>query len=355
MQKPSAKIDWQRIRGTANRLTGPGTGPGAVLDSEWRLIEDTLTDFLETGDLNGVITLRRELDPLFARDTVTGLKIMQQLDMEAISAARRLDQAENLGYLLGTKGHNLHRQGYHQQSINAFCEAATLYQTINNPWEAMKNRFMTVLCFRALGDREQAMRILGDVLNEVDRDDPWYGQPLQVKAWLVQDKGNLPETEELLRAAVRLHKKGNDSDILVAGALADLAEVVGLQNRVSEANGLFFQSLTILEAHQGQNNRQVAQTKIKLAELLMRQRNYGDCLNLLDEADDLISAYGHYYDLMWRIELLRALVFLRQGHLRKAYLKFRATRRFRNELELSNFSLFRKLVSGLRSGVRLPR
>jgi hypothetical protein len=92
-----------------------------------------------------------------------------------------------------------------------------------------------------------------------------------------------------------------------------------------------------------------------MAELAMHQKEFAESLFLLDEADDLIRGYGKYYDLMWRIEMLRTLIFLRLGYLKIAFLKFRATRRYRNELNLSNYSLMTQLISRLRAHNGLPR
>lgn len=68
-----------------------------------------------------------------------------------------------------------------------------------------------------------------------DTDDPWRGNPLQIMAWLTQDEGDLPTSEKLLREVLSLHERGSDTDILIAGTLADLGEVVGLQRRFIEA------------------------------------------------------------------------------------------------------------------------
>ena len=88
---------------------------------------------------------------------------------------------------------------------------------------------MTSLCYRALNNRNKARTILVDVLRQVEPDDPWRGDPLQVMAWLTQDEGDLPGTEKLLREVLALHQQATDADILIAGTLADFGEVVGLQ------------------------------------------------------------------------------------------------------------------------------
>ena len=214
---------------------------------------------------------------------------------------------------------------------------------------------MTSLCYRALNNRVKSTEILENVLQQVSLDDPWRGNPLQVMAWLTQDAGDLPATENLLRQVLALHEQAIDSDILVAGTLADLGEVVGLQNRFTEASEIFQRSLAILEQYRGQYDRQEARTKLKYAELMMRQKQFDNALTLLNDSDDKASGYGHYYDLMWRIELARAMIFARKGHIKKAILKGQMVLRYRRILGLSNWLLVKQLWQRLRAGTGLPR
>jgi hypothetical protein len=114
-------------------------------------------------------------------------------------------------------------------------------------------------------------------------------------------------------------------------------------------------SLAILQQYQGQYDRQEAQSKLKFAEMLMRQKRYDEALQLLDDSDDKASGYGHYYDLMWRIELARALIFLREGRWRDAILKGQMVLRYRRILVLSIWLLGKQLWQRLRAGTGLPR
>lgn len=351
----SPSINWNELQVLAEELSEPGKGPGSASVVEWRIIERTLNNLLTDGDWQGVIRLRAIFNNLFARDTAGGLDILQKLDEESIKAARRINDKQELAHLLGAKGHNLHRQGYHQTAIEVFEESAALYRETGEPFESLKNYYMTSLCHRALDNRELAKQVLTNVLRQVDLDNPWRGNPLQVMAWLLQDDGQLVTAEQFMLEAIKLQEQALDPDILVAGSLTDLAEVVGLQGRIDEAMEIFHQSLTLLHKHEGQYDRQEARTTLKLAELVMRQQDYSEALSLLDRADDKIRGYGHYHDLMWRIELARAYIYLRQRRMRDAVRKFRAVRDFRRELSLSDFLLIRQLIGRLWAGTGLPR
>jgi len=348
-------IDWGALTSLSERATKSGESPGSIPNMEWDRIRSALADLQQTKDWAEIIRLRELFTGLFARDSAWGIPIMQTLDEAAIEAARKLGNAPVLGHLQGARGHNLHRQGFHEQAIIAFEESAANYQECGDSFGALKSTFMTSLCYRALNDRTKAHAILTDVLRQVEPNDPWRGNPLQVMAWLTQDKGDLPGTEKLLREVLALHEKATNGDILIAGTLADLGEVVGLQGRVSEASGIFQRSLAILDQYQGQYNRQEARTILKYSELLMRQRKFDDALLLLNDADDKASVYGHYYDLMWRIELARLLIFARKGQIRDALLKGQMVLRYRRILGLSGWLLLKQLLQRFFDGTGLPR
>ncbi|MDY7080725.1 MAG: tetratricopeptide repeat protein [Chloroflexota bacterium] len=350
-----SNINWVELQLLVDKLAEPGLGPGSVPEVEWEVIRQSLDRLLADENWKDIIRLRKMFTALFARDTVGGLPLLQSLDEAAIRAARHTDGVAELAHLLGAKGHNLHRQGYHREAIEAFEESAKLYEKIGESFQSLKSYYMTSLCHRALGDRARARRILAQVLQQVKEDDPWRGNPLQVTAWLAQDDGQLDEAERFLTEAVSLQEQSRDPDILVAGTLADLGEVVGLQGRVAEAKEVFERSLAILAKHEGQYDRQEARTRLKLAELLMRQKEYSQAFSLLDQADDKVRGYGHYYDLLWRIELARAFIYLKKGRLGSVVRKLRAVLRYRRELGLSNIMLVRQLWDRLRTGTGLPR
>lgn len=351
----TVQIDWEALEKLAEQSTQSGESPGAIPDTEWERLRQALAALQEAEDWRSIVQLRRLFTGLLARDSAWGIPSVKRLDDLALEAARQVNDAAELGHLLGARGHNLHRQGFHAESIIVFEDSAENYRRCGDEFGALKSIFMTSLCYRALGERGKARLILEDILQKVDPTDPWRGNPLQVLAWLTQDDGDLAGTEELLREVLALHERAEDADILIAASLADLGEVVGLQGRIPEAQEIFQRSLNILSRYVGQYDRQEARTKLKYAELLMRQKQLDEALALLDESDDKASGYGHYYDLMWRIELARAMIYARKGDVREAILKGQMVLRYRRILGLSNWVLVKQLWQRLRAGTGLPR
>jgi hypothetical protein len=351
----SYEINWNDLQIFSNQVSQSGESPGTSLDSDWERVRLALNELQGSNDLNGIIKLRELFTGLLARDSAWGIPIIQTLDTAAIDAARQLNNYAELGHLLGARGHNLHRQGYHKQAIIAFEESNTNYTRIGEKFKALKSYYMTSLCYRALNNKLKSRLIITNVLQQIDIDDPWRGNPLQVLAWLTQDEGDLQKAEKLLNEALTLHGKAPNSDILIAQTFADLGEVVSLSNRIAEGNQFFQQSLIILDRYKGQYDRQEARTKLKYAELLRSQKKFIDALRLLDEADDEISGYGHYYDLMWRIELSRCLVFAQQGRIPSSLLKAQMTLRYRRLLGLSNWELIKQLILRFLAKNGLPR
>lgn len=340
-------VDWEELETLAEELGEPGAGPGSFPEASWLPIRRALGAFLATEDWSAVIRLRELLTALYARDAVGGLRLLQRLDNAAIEAAKRLGDKRKLAHLFGAKGHNLHRQGYHQAAIDALEASAVLYQEIGEPFESLKNHYMTSLCHRALGDRERAKQIVIETLQQVDENDPWRGNPLAVMAWLAEDDGDLQQAEHLLREALFWHDQGMNTQILVAQTLADLGVVLSARGCLAEADTCLQESLAILEAHKGQYDRQEARTLLKYSQLQVRLGKLGRALELLDQADDRVRLYGHYFDLMWRIELARALVYVREGRFRRAYGKWRVSLRYRRTLglplKLLMWQVFRRL------------
>lgn len=332
-------IEWTALQEFSSRLSAPGVDPGSIPEVEWKIIAQALSELRSMQDWNGILQLRRTFNDLYASDSMTGLPVLQQLDQEAITAARSLGRMTDLAHLLGAKGHNLHRQGFHAQALEAFEESANSYRTAGSERQAMENYYMTSLCHRALGDSTRARQVLQDVLEKTSSDDPWRAHPLQVLAWLTQDHGDLPAAETLLRQALSLFRILPKSDMLIAGALADLGEIVGILGRLQEAKLLFEESLALFPVYKGKFNRQEARAALKYSELLMQHGQYSVVEQLLNQADDKISRYGHYYDLLWQIELARAFVFLRTGRFRFCLSKVRSVFRIRRQLGLSNLLL----------------
>jgi tetratricopeptide (TPR) repeat protein len=192
---------------------------------------------------------------------------------------------------------------------------------------------MMSLCQRALGNVADAKHILTTTIGQVDPDNTWLGNPLGVLGLIERDEGHLAEAETVFRRALALHRQASDSDMLMAGTLADLGEVLGLQGKNEEARERFEESLRLIRRYQGQFDRQEARTEMKFAELLIRERNYSGALALLDHADDLIS-YGTYKDQLWKIELLRAMIKFRQGNIGGALRRIRSAKAVYTELGL---------------------
>lgn len=335
-------IDWNALEGFSSRLSQPGLQLGTVPDDEWKLIEKALASFDKEKNWQSIIRLRGLFNDLFARDTLGGYKLLQELDQKAIEAARELDDKAELAHLLGARGHNLHRQGYHREAIKVFDESAKLYGKIGEDFPALKSYYMTSLCYRALGDRNRAKKVLNEVIEKADPNDGWFGQPTQVLAWLARDDGKLQEAEELLWKSLELHKHVRDPDMLVAGTLADLGEIISIQGRTDEAKRLFEESLSIIYRHKGQYDRQEARTLLKYSETLMYQKDYSSAIKFLNLADVKASRYGHYYDLLWQIELAKAFIYLRQRDFVSSFYKLRSVFRIRKYLGLpaSYFMIF---------------
>jgi len=349
-------VDWLQLQDVANNLTQSRAGPGNSFDFEWRQIEQAVRQLKEEENWEGLIRLREILNDLYAKDTVAGLDVIQALDKEAILSARKIGNTQKLAHFLGDLGHNLHRRGFHEQAIHAFDESSTFYLEIGNQKNALYNLHMTSLCYRAVGQYSKAYHICQNVLASCPKNDPWRGNPLQFMAILCRDKGERAEAERLLCEALDLHKQALGSDILVAGTLTNLGEVMGLQGKIVEAKQCFSEALAILDIYSGEYNRQEARTKTKLAELLIQTGNITEALSLLNEADDLIRAYGHYYDLLWKIEIFKAQAYYKNGQYRTSISKLRSGFVYRKVIGLSHrllvWAMLRQVWAALASRAR---
>ena len=317
-------IDWSELTRIAETLKSPHAGPDSVADEEWRTIEQVLDTLRQQGDWPGLVRRR--------------------LETSAIHAARELDDTKHLAMFLGDQGHNLHRQGFHQQAIESFDASSLYYAELGNHTFVLRNYHMTALCYRALHQWDRAYVIVREVLEQVAPDDPWCGNPLQVLAWLYRDKADWVKAEECLREALQCHARALNSDILKAGTLADLGEILGLQGRIEAARTAFTESLAILARHKSQYARQEARTKQKFAEMLSWQGDYAMAIQFLKEADELCCMYGHYYDELWKIEMAMADIFLRQGKFVQAGGKMMSVLNLRQELGLSQWGFIRQVL-----------
>jgi len=318
-----------------------------------RFLQESLGALIRTEDWPGILRLRSIYSDMMARDTISAHAVTQKLSQMAIGSARRLGYERELAHLLGAYGHNLHRQGYHQKALDAFREASQLYSELGDDWESLKNYYMTALCHRGLGQIPAAVRILQNVLGSLDKSDPWRGQPLQVLAWTHRDRGNFAIAEELFTESLRLQRTSGSSDILVAGTLADLGELRGMQGRIDDGILLLEESLQVLSSHQGQYVRQEARSEAKLASLLMKAGRHDEAMGLLNDADDIVRQSA-YYDEIWKIELLKSLSYLRRFRFLSARRKLISSWRIFQQLGSSWTDFARQIVRRLPAVVHTP-
>jgi len=343
-------VDWDELSLLARELGEPGRGPGSIDREQWRGIETALAILRDNQDWEGIVRLRGLFSSLIIGETASGEPLVRELNKAAIQAAKQLGRKQQEAQFRHDRAHNLHRFGYHQEAIEEFERASGLYEEAGQGFKSVESYYMTALCHRALGDRGKARKVLAEVMDNAG-DDAWRRNPMIVLAWLAQDDGEFEKAERLLRQAARLtEQEEGELSILLAQTLADLGEVVSLLKRHEEAVSLFERSLKILQKYEGQYDRQEARTKLKLAEALSSDGQAERALELLDEADDKVRQYGHYYDLLWRIEMARAVTHLRQRRLGLAVKKIRAALDLRHELGLPDAALATQVVGRLRSG-----
>lgn len=340
-----APLDWDELHSLVDRMSESGVGPGSFTETDWKSFAEAIEHLEAQEDEEGMIRLRKLMVPLYARDSVTGLPILEHIDHASIDAAKRLSRHADLGHFWGARGHNLHRQGFHQAALEAFENSITHYREVDMRFRALKSLHMQSLCYRALGDVAAAKRVLQEVLAQTDPDDPWRGNPLQVLAWIRRDEGDLEQAETLLQEAIRLHRAGTESDLLVAGTLADLGEINRLQKRYAQAEAHFNESLRIISQYSGQYNRLEARTKTKYAELLIRQREWDRAMQMLNDADRLASMYGRYYDSLWRIELNFAYLYFRRLSIGLGFRKLRSGLRYRRALGVSTSEIVMRVAA----------
>lgn len=348
------EFDWKELQDIAERLSQPGQGGSSAADEDIQIIDRALDQLHSAEDYECIVKLRSLFTPVIARDSIGIHKTLQRLTDEAIFAAEKIGDIKELAHLLGANGHNLHRQGLHQRALEDLTRSYQFYEQIGMSFEALKNYFMTALCHRAMGDLTAARQVLGVVISKVDPTNPWFGNPLNLLGWIERDSQHLDASEKIFRQALALHRQTEDPDILAAGTLADIGEVIGLQGRYEEAIACFEESLTLIRKYQGQYDRQEARTELKLAELLIRGRKYSQALQLLDHADDLIS-YSAYRDQLWKIELLRAMIKFRQGDIGGAIRRMRSAKTIYEELGLPPKDFMRQIVNRLKSGSGLSK
>jgi len=319
------EIDWKKLNELGERLSQPSIGGGNANMEDLHEIDQALKTLIVQGDHTGILELHSLFAPIVARDSIGVHEIFQRLTKQAIHSAEKVGDVKKLAHLLSVNGHNLHRQGLHQQAMIDFSRSRQFYELADEPFEVLKVDSMLAQCYRTLGYNDEAKLILDGIFSKVDQSNPWLGNPLQVLGWIQRDNLHLKSAEKIFRQALALHRQTPEPDILLSGTLADLGEVIGLQGRHDEAVECFEESLLYIRKYEGQYDRQESRTITKLAELFIRKREYSEALRLLDRADDLI-AYGAYKDQLWKIDLLRAMVNVRQGRIGSAIQRIRSAK-----------------------------
>lgn len=364
--QPSTLIDEQihALSTLSTEMASPDADPSSFLDERLQIIDDALTHMWNSDDNAGIVWMRTLFEPLIARDSAIAIPQLQRLDDSAILCAEQIGNPAILAPLLDQRGRNLHKQGFHQEAINFFDNATEQYRICENEYQALRSFYMTASCHRAIGDVKRAQTVLDYVFRQTDPNDPWLGNPLQVQGWIQRNAGLLDEAESSFRQAIELQRrldasntsqrKLDNSDILVAGTLADLGEIAGLQGRNKEAQDFLKQSLELFNKYGGQYNRHIARSSLKLAEVLMFDNQHSAAQRLLNEANDRICASnesakgaGHYYDVLWRLELLHGLIYIQLGELNKGLRKWRSAWRYRQKLGLTTAFLLRQIFTRL--------
>lgn len=272
----------------------------------------------------------------------------------AIEAAIRLGRPKLAGQYHYDLGHLRHRQGKHRLAIQRFDTAFNYFSQAGETFRAREAYFMTSLCYRALGSTNKALEIIEQVLRETG-DDPWRANPLEVRAWIEQARGDLTRAEATLRQVLDGYRElGSSYFPQLAQALADMGEILSLKGDIDGAMDCFRESRSRLESLSPTDYRLLIRTLIKQAEALLYAGRIADAEKTLHDADRQLPGAGHY-DLRWRVFFALSLVNFRQLRLQDAWYHFSLTRRYRQELGLSTMRLLIDTVLRLIRRAGLPR
>lgn len=306
-----------------------------------------LYKFWSDHSWHDIIALRQLFDSVIARDAIGVISIFQDLTNKAIVAAENTNRKKELAHFLGADGHNLHRRGLHKKALRSFEKASELYFEFKEDFESLKNYYMTALCYRAIGNKKKAKEILDNVLLRLDDDNPWKGNPIQALGWIARDEKLFSLAENNFRKAIEYQKRNKDPDILVAGTLADLGEILGLQGVYQKAHKALQESLNIILSKKDQYKRQEARTLVKIAELSYLENQLDEAHEILNRADDKVR--GHGYDLPWKIEILKALIYLKQRKFLFAYRKLRSAKHTYTNLGLPQTEFYKQIFIKIKS------
>jgi tetratricopeptide (TPR) repeat protein len=145
------------------------------------------------------------------------------------------------------------------------------------------------------------------------------------------------------------------TNIIIAQVQADLGEVLGLMRRYDEATASFHESMELLNRYPDQWDRLRARTTIKYAEMLSDTGRNEEALRMLRGVEKLISQYGAYSDLLWRIELDLARIYWRMRDTYTAALKLQVAFGIRRRLGLSNWQLIQQQVTRFTAGRKFTK
>jgi len=350
-----AQLEWDKLQDLSNRLSKNEVGPGGVNETEWALIDETLNQLIKTGAWEDIIKLRGIFSFLINGETTGGMPVIMRLNTDAIHAAEKLGKNILLAQYLHDNAENYHRKGYHKESVRDFERAAQLYKQENEYRKSLESYYFSALAYRGLGKRKQGLEILKNVLSQLDADDSWRANPLEVMSWIYRDDEKFALAEETLKTALTLYQKLEGvNNIHAVQTLADLGEVIGRQGRYDEAEDAFNQSLNMVKVFQGQYSRQEARTMIKYAEMLTVKEDYTRALKLLNGADDKIRGYGHYYESMLKIEFARVFAFWGLRQWKAVYKKLQLIFQYRKEIGLPYFELILRLAIRIKMQATKP-
>lgn len=343
-------INWPFFEDLALRMNEPGKGPLSVPADEIDQIGSVGHRLADQKDWETLLRFASLFYPVVEGESISIYPVLHELVERAMAAAEALDRKQEFAYLWYVEGHNLHRQGYHARALEAFQKSYKFYSLAGQKLQARNSYYMTALCLRALSRVNEADAVLQKVLAETGVNDTWRANPLSILAWLARDANRLPDAEGLLREALNLSKQNLQDEILTASILADLAEVIGLQGRAPEAHHYFEESLTIIGKYQGLYNRQEARVKVKQAELEIREAKFENAHLLLNQADDFIRTNGVFRDMLWKIEMLQALLYMRQQDFGSAVRKMQSAKVIYEDMGLPPEEFLKQITNRLKLG-----
>lgn len=331
--------DWQELDELSDLLRDhPLTD---LSDETFRPIERAVSRLEITQDRQGLVRLREMFTTYIIGENYANQRIFQRMAQAGIKAAEEINDHALAGRYLHDWGQYLHRTGQHRDAIDVFTRSEAHFKMIERySFQATESYYMTALCYRALHQRKRARRILNDVFERLDPDDPWRAHPLGVLVWLTQDAGELGEAEHLMEQVITIHERheGPNAYILVQ-SLADLGELKGLVGKDDEAEAAFKRSLSIANSHLEHGGRVTARTLVKYAQFCTNKGRHQEALDKLRDAEWQLSRYARYPDYLWRVHLMTAFVFWRMHNFILAARKFRVAFMIRRKLGLSNVRL----------------